>query len=222
MVYLFCRVLAQACALLLLLDVLLGGSAYGIGAPAESPAFVGAVAAAHGTTTMVQVVNIRDRSWNYHWTAQLNVVTTPSATLVDSLHLSTDCGDCRTVGIAVQFNLVKRGLGTVISQGDATNVTRCHFGTCISMGLVMQYTVITDNPARVFPRMRYLLRRTLALLRGLFPGHRVNVARVLAGFNRLARMLIPHAPIIRLSTPPFTQGTHGPGSPPAVQVALAS
>lgn len=209
---------------LALLRALLGEAA--LGAPAVTFAaplrFVGAALPPAELTTAVQLVNDRDRSWNYRWTAQLNVVTVPSATLIDALHLTTDCGDCRTVGIAVELNVVKRGQGTVISRGDATSLTGCHFGTCVSMGLVMQYTVIVDDPARALPRMKRLLRRTIALLRGLFPGHRVNVARVLRGFNRLARMLIPHAPIIRLSAPSSSDVAHGPNSPPAVQVALAS
>ncbi len=170
----------------------------------------------------LQVTNARDRSWTFRWAVRLNVVSSPSPMLENSLDIAADCGDCRTVGISVQFNVVKRAVGTVASQSDATSDNVCAFGQCVTMGLVMQYTVIVDNPAQILPKIDRLMHRAIALLRGMFPHQRVSVPRVLAGFNALARLLLPHAPIIRLSNPSSSSSTPSPTGPPSISVALAA
>jgi hypothetical protein len=90
------------------------------------------------------------------------------------------------------------------------------------MGLVAQYTVIVDNPAQILPKIDRLMHRAVVLLRGMFPHQRVSVPRVLAGFNALARLLLPHAPLIRLSTPSSTVGALSPRDPPRMIVALVA
>jgi len=175
-----------------------------------------------GNPILLRVTNTRDRSWPFRWAVRLNVVTSPSPTLENSLDIAAECGDCRTVGISVQFNVVKRSVGTVSSQSDATSNNVCTFGQCITMGLVVQYTVIVDNPAQILPKIDRLMRRAIALLRGMFPHQQVSVPRVLAGFNALARLLLPHAPIIRLSTPSSSSSSPSPTGPPSISVALAT
>jgi hypothetical protein len=175
-----------------------------------------------GNPMLLEVVNTTDHSWPYKWAVRLNVVTTPAPTLQNTLDISTDCGDCRTVGISVQFNVVQRSAGTVASLTDATTATTCTFGPCITMGLVVQYTVIADNPARALPRVERLMRRSIWLLRRMFPHKRVSVTRVLSGFNALARLLLPGTPIIRLSTPASTTSTRAANGPPSIAVALVS
>ncbi len=169
------------------------------------------------------VTNTRDRSWDFGWAVRLNVITAaPSPILQDTLVVAADCGDCRTVGISVQFNVVKRAVGVVTSVSDATMQNVCTFGQCVTMGLVAQYTVICDSPAQILPGVKRLMWRTVALLRGMFPHQRVSVPRVLSGFNALARLFVPHAPLIRLSTPPSSRATRGPHSLPSISVALVA
>jgi hypothetical protein len=175
-----------------------------------------------GNPMLLQVTNARDRSWTFRWAVRLNVVNSPAPTLENSLAIATNCGDCRTVGISLQFNVVKRSVGTVSSQSDATSDNICTFGQCVTMGLVAQYTIIVDNPAQALPKVDRLMRRAIALLRGMFPHQRVSVPRVLAGFNALARLLVPHAPLIRLSTPSSSAGVLAPRDPPRIDVALVA
>jgi hypothetical protein len=217
------RWVTQAGLLGLLLSALLAGPA--AVSPSSAPLLVVARVPSwmpQGNPMALRVKNTRDRSWAFRWAVRLNVVSSPSPTLENSLGIAADCGDCRTVGISLQFNVVKRSVGTVTSQSEAISDNVCTFGQCTTMGLVAQYTVIVDNPAQFLPKIDRLMHRAIALLRGLFPGHRVDVARVLGGFNRLARMLIPHAPIIRLSTPPASATAYDPLSPPSLSVALVS
>jgi hypothetical protein len=193
-------------------------------APANAGPVVGvAVAPAQPTHPMlVQIFNAQNRSWHYRWKTQLNVVTSPSAQLLDTLEVRTACGDCKTVGLAVQFNLVKQGLGTVTSTAHATNVTQCLFGTCITMGLVMQYTLIVDNVKAALPRMRRLLNSSIRLMRRMFPHHRVYVTDVLAGFNRLAQLIMPNAPAIVITTPATSSGAYASSDSPDLGVALTA
>lgn len=171
----------------------------------------------------LQIVNTADRSWKYRWAARLNVITdSTTPTLLNTLDLASTCGDCKTVGISVQFNIVQRSAGTVVSRSDATSQLTCTFGTCVTMGLVVQYTVIVDNPSRVLRKVQRLMARSVALMRRMFPNHRVGVTRVLAGFNALARLLVPHAPRIVLTTAPSSSSTDTPGGPPTIVVALVS
>lgn len=168
----------------------------------------------------LQISNSKNRSWHYRWAARLNVITIPTPLLLSTLDITTDCGACKTVGIVVQFNVVKRSAGTVTSESDSSTQMNCTFGTCITMGLAVQYTVIVDNPARALPQIQRLMRRAVSLMRRMFPRHRVDVSRVLAGFNSLAHLLVPHAPRIVLTTPGSSRGTHSPSDPPGIVVAL--
>ncbi len=192
--------------------------------PANTAPVVGlAVAPAQPAQPMsVRIFNAQNRSWHFRWKTQLNVVTTPNAQLLDTLDVGAQCGDCKTVGIAVQFNLVKQGLGTVTSQANATSVTRCMFGTCITMGLVMQYTLIVDNVKAALPRMRRLLNNSIRLMRRMFPNHRVNVTDVLDGFNRLARLIVPNAPTIVITTPDTSSNASVSDASPDLSVALTA
>jgi len=217
------RLVTQAGLLGLLLCMPLAGPA--IDSPSSVPLRIVAALPPwmpQGNPMLLQVTNARDRSWTFRWAVRLNVVSSPSPTLENSLDIAADCGDCRTVGISLQFNVVKRSVGTVSSQSDATSDNICTFGQCVTMGLVAQYTVIVDNPAQILPKIDRLMRRAIALLRGMFPHQRVSVPRVLAGFNALTRLLLPHAPIIRLSTPSSTAGTLTPRDPPRMIVALVA
>jgi hypothetical protein len=217
------RVVTQVGLLGLLLCMLLAGPASN--SPSGAPLRVVAALPPwmpQGNPMLLQVANARDRSWTFRWAVRLNVVNSPAPTLENSLDIATNCGDCRTVGISLQFNVVKRSVGTVSSQSDATSDNICTFGQCVTMGLVAQYTIIVDKPAQILPKVDRLMRRAIALLRGMFPHQRVSVPRVLAGFNALARLLVPHAPLIRLSTPSSSAGTLLPRDPPRIVVALVA
>lgn len=174
-----------------------------------------------------QVVNLANRSWHYRWATRMNVLTassgmTSAPTLLNTLDIASTCGDCKTVGISIQFNIVERSLGTITSESTTTSENTCTFGTCVSMGLAVQYTVIVDQPRQVAPKVQRLMARSVRLMRAMFPNHRVNVARVLAGFNKLARLLVPGAPVIVLATPSSFSGQDTPGNSPSIVVALVS
>lgn len=203
-----------------ILAVVLSGCVAIPSTTARQPPPLMAIVLPQANPMSLQISNSANRSWHYRWATRLNVITTPTPLLLSTLDITTDCGACKTVGIVLQFNVVKRSVGTVTSESDSSTQMDCTFGTCVTMGLAVQYTVIVDNPARALPQVKRLMRRAVSLMRRMFPNHRVDVSRVLAGFNALARLLVPHAPRIVLTSPGSSRGTHAPGDPPSIVVAL--
>jgi hypothetical protein len=147
------------------------------------------------------VTNTSDHRTRFRWLVRLHQIVGPSPHAIATLHVEEDCADCRTIGILVQINLVSDAATSIASETYATSHMQCAGGTCITMGLVAQYTVSVPNPLRIPRHIARLTWLVVARLHSLFHARHLTLQRVLAGFNSLARLFLHPAPVLRITMP---------------------
>jgi hypothetical protein len=172
--------------------------------------------------TSLRIENHRDHSTRFRWLVRLNTIPGDTPHAMEDLHVVTDCGDCRTIGIVVQVNVVSASASRITSEAHAFSQTRCAYGPCVTMGLAIQYTVSVPDPLHIPASVSRLTWRTVARLHAMFHTRHITVARVLAGFNALAKLFLDSPPIITLSDPADATAVTAPQAAPNLNHALSS